>query len=142
MSFLKGFFTTEPSDNLRIIITRHGERADLKYGPGWTSRGPRAIERDSKISHLTPRSNFFEYEFDPPLTKRGEKKSFTVGKRLLNLGYFIDYCYTSPAYRSVQTAANILKAQGRDVPIYVEPGKDKICDQFHHHVHFGSSSRS
>ena len=112
MSVLSSFFGSEPIQNLRIIITRHGERTDLALGAGWTNRVMRSGRPDSRISYLTPRASFIDWEFDPPLTRNGERQSRSVGQRLLALGYPIDYCYSSPAYRSIQTATNILKGQG------------------------------
>ncbi len=129
MSIIKRLFVTDTAeDNLRIIITRHGERADLAIGPHWASKIQR-VGQDSKISYLTPRANFHEWNFDPPLTVEGERQSMSIGRKLLQLGYPIDYCYSSPAYRSIQTADKILESQGRKaIPINIEPGmiKNKI----------------
>lgn len=123
MSFWKKFLESDSTQNLRIIITRHGERTDFALGPGWTHEVANSRGRDSRISYLTPRKPFFEWEFDTPLTSYGERQSRSVGQRLWKLGYQIDYCYSSPAYRSIQTATNILKGQGRQaVPIKIEPG--------------------
>ncbi len=101
MSFLQRLFGLgDASDNLRIIITRHGERADLALGKKWA--------------------------YDPPLTVDGERQSASIGRKLLQLGYPIDYCYSSPSYRAIQTANKILESQGRQaVPISIEPGIKK-----------------
>jgi hypothetical protein len=127
MAFLRplfGFVTAE--DNLRIIITRHGERADLALGPNWSSKMRRTGRHDSRISYLTPRADFNEWDYDPPLTRDGERQSMAIGRKLLKLGYPIDYCYSSPAYRSIQTADKILESQGRKaIPINIEPGTMK-----------------
>ncbi|CAF0880503.1 unnamed protein product [Rotaria sp. Silwood1] len=122
--FRRLFGGEEAADNLRIIITRHGERADLALGKNWLRRARRQGGHDSRISRLPRRPNFHEWEYDPPLTVAGEKQSVSVGRKLLELGYPIDYCYSSPAYRSIQTANRILESQGRRraVPINIEPG--------------------
>lgn len=110
-------------DNLRIIIARHGERADLALGPTWLTRLKRKGGHDPRISHLAPRYDFNEWQYDPPLTTIGERQSLSVGRKLLAFNYPIDYCYSSPAYRSIQTANKILESQGRkSVPINIEPG--------------------
>jgi broad specificity phosphatase PhoE len=123
MSFFQRLFGLEASDNLRIIITRHGERADFAIGKQWLSELRRNGGHDPRIPNLTPRPNFNEWNHDPSLTIAGENQSASIGKKLLQLGYPIDYCYSSPAYRAIQTANKILESQGRKaVPISIEPG--------------------
>ncbi|CAF1167049.1 unnamed protein product [Rotaria sordida] len=123
LSLRRPFDRDQPIDNLRIVITRHGERADLALGNHWLRRIQRNGGHDSRISRLPRRSSFREWNYDPPLTIAGEKQSGSVGRKLLQLGYSIDYCYSSPAYRSIQTANKILESQGRRaVSINIEPG--------------------
>lgn len=124
MSLLRRMFGGEDaSDNLRIIITRHGERADLALGKQWASNLRKQGGRDPRIPRLSYRPNYREWDYDPSLTISGENQSASVGRKLHRLGYLIDYCYSSPAYRSVQTANKILESQGRKaVPINIEPG--------------------
>jgi len=125
MSFLRRLFgADQPSDNLRIIITRHGERADLAIGKKWLQQMQQNGNHDPRISHLTNRPHFRDWNYDPPLTVDGENQSAHVGRKLSQLGYKIDYCYSSPSYRCVQTANKILESQRRKaVPINIEPGK-------------------
>jgi broad specificity phosphatase PhoE len=116
-----------PDDNLRIIITRHGERADLALGPGWARRLQHNGGYDPRISYMIARGDFREWLTDSPLTVRGERQSLSTGRKLLQLGCAIDYCYSSPAYRSIQTANKILEGQGlKAVPINIEPGMTEI----------------
>lgn len=124
MSVLKRLFGDGPAEsNLRIIITRHGERADLALGPGWVNQYQRTGGRGAGVSYLARRSDFNEWNFDPPLTITGARQSKAIGRKLMGLGYAIDYCYSSPAYRSIQTAENILEGQGRKgIPINVDTG--------------------
>ncbi|CAF1059423.1 unnamed protein product [Adineta ricciae] len=113
----------QADDNLRIIITRHGERADLAFGKQWLNKMLQNGGQDPRISQLAQRPQFRDWYYDPPLTVDGEHQSANVGQKLLQMGYQIDYCYSSPAYRSVQTATKILESQGRKaVPINIEPG--------------------
>ena len=133
MSFLRNLFGTDSAqDNLRIIITRHGERADVALGPHWFTRLQNIGARRSRISYLAHRPDYNEWEFDPPLTTHGERQGQLTGRKLLRLGYPIDYCYSSPAYRSVQTATKILESQGQNaVPINIEPGTMKTKDNLY-----------
>jgi len=121
--FRRMFGMGAPDDNLRIVITRHGERADFALGKQWYRRLQRTRGQDSRVSPLPARTNSHEWNFDSPLTIEGENQSSSVGKKLLSFGYPIDYCYSSPAFRSIQTATKILESQGRKhVPINIEPG--------------------
>ncbi len=49
---------------------------------------------------------------DVPLSPLGELQAGRIGERLK--GQPFDYCFTSPIYRCYQTAAAIVRAQGRD----------------------------
>jgi hypothetical protein len=124
MSFMRRVFgLDQPSDNLRIIITRHGERADLAIGKQWLNEMQKNGGHDPRIPHLTHRPHFRDWYYDPPLTVDGEHQSVQVGRKLRELGFPIDYCYSSPSYRAVQTANKILEGQSRKaVPINIEPG--------------------
>lgn len=127
MSFIRKFFnltSTNGEDNIRVIITRHGERADLALGSHWLSKVKRNGANNARVSYLASRPDFHEWNFDPPLTIDGERQSMATGRKLLALGYPIDYCYSSPSYRSIQTANKILESQGRKstVQINIEPG--------------------
>ena len=140
MSFFRSLIgSNTPADNLRIIITRHGERTDLALGPGWARRiqGGRS---DPRVSYLARRADFREWDNDPPLTVNGERQGRSTGRKLLQLGYPIDYCYSSSAYRSIQTATQILQSQDRKaVPINVEPGR-KSHDSSNHRLSIQLSS--
>jgi hypothetical protein len=135
MSFFNRLFGIDSAEeNLWIIITRHGERADLALGPRWVMQMKRRGQHDPRVSYLTPRESFDDWNNDPPLTVVGERQSMSIGKKLLQLDYPIDYCYSSPAYRSIQTANKILESQGRKaVPINIEPGKRKKLIFFFRH---------
>lgn len=110
--------------NLCIIVARHGERADTRLGSNWLEKYRRYNGRHPQISHLTHRRNFEDWRFDTALTVDGEWQAKATGRKLAQLGYKIDYCYSSPAYRSIQTANKMVEAQGRKkhAPIKIEPG--------------------
>ena len=112
----------QPTQNLRIVITRHGERADQALGRYWWKRMQYGGQ-NSLIPRLPKRDKFDEWDVDPSLTVNGEHQATNVGRRLRGICCPIDYCYSSPAYRSIQTANKILESQGRRaVPINIEPG--------------------
>jgi broad specificity phosphatase PhoE len=130
--FRRLFGLNDASDNLRIVITRHGERADLALGKDWASEMQRRGVQDPRIPRLTPRSHYRDWNYDPSLTIEGERQSASIGRKLRDLGYRIDYCYSSPAYRAIQTANKILESQGqrKAVPINIEPGLEKSINHF------------
>ena len=124
MAFLRRIANAiDPTDNLRIVITRHAERADFSLENEWINAVQRNYGRHPRVSRLPSRSQLYEWIYDTPITIDGENQSMFVGQKLSTLGCSIDYCYSSPAYRSIQTANKILEGQGRhSVPIKIEPG--------------------
>ena len=82
----------EKHKNPLIIAIRHGERADLAGD-----------------------SSSYEIPFDPCLTERGMKQAFQTGlflQKHFNLSGRKVYVYSSPLLRTMQTAAQVLKATG------------------------------
>ena len=76
-----------------LIVMRHGERADCEPDPKCT----------------------YEIEFDPCLTTNGLQQAFTTGKFLkehFNLSTRKIYVYCSPLLRTLQSAAQLLRALG------------------------------
>jgi ubiquitin-associated and SH3 domain-containing protein len=124
MAFFRDIFNRGENHGLRIIITRHGERVDFELGSDWFQKMQQSRMRDPRISYMAFRPDPNEWQFDTPLTVKGEHQAKYVGKDLQRKGFNIDYCYASPAYRCVQTARNVLEGQNRpDLPINVETGK-------------------
>lgn len=116
--------------DLRIILLRHAERIDQNLGQEWydkvfggiPSAAPQSYKHPSLPLRIPRRSNTLLYVFDPPITRGGEQQSFQKGQQLLATGATVDYCYSSPASRSVITANAILKGMNRgNVPIRLEP---------------------
>ena len=110
---------SETSDvPLRFIIIRHGERVDVVYGAGWTKRAftptGQYYQFDANMPpSLPPRKNLYDFDVDTPLTAKGLSQSWNVGNVLHRYNLQVDACYSSPAFRSIQTADRILEGMGR-----------------------------
>ena len=103
---------------IRFIIIRHGERVDVVYGGGWTQRAftptGQYYQFDANMPpSLPPRTNLLDYDVDTPLTAKGLSQSWNVGNVLLRYNLPVTACYSSPAFRSIQTADRILEGMGR-----------------------------
>jgi broad specificity phosphatase PhoE len=116
--------------DLRLIVVRHAERVDTSFGEKWYDQVFGGVPSAPAQSYLNPilpqrlprRSNTFLYVFDPPITRTGEQKSFFKGQQLAGMGASVDYCYSSPASRSVLTANAILQGMGRNqISMRLEP---------------------
>ncbi|CAF0895705.1 unnamed protein product [Rotaria sp. Silwood1] len=114
---------------LRFIIIRHGERVDVMYGAGWTQRAfdraGRYYPFDANMPPSLPhRANWLDYDVDTPLTANGLAQSWNVGNVLARYNLPVTACYSSPAFRSIQTADGILEGMGRKghVPLRLELG--------------------
>lgn len=112
---------------LRFIIIRHGERVDVVYGGGWTQRAfdrtGRYYPFDSNMPQsLPPRAKWLDYDVDTPLTAKGLAQSWNVGNVLARYNLPVTACYSSPAFRSIQTADRIIEGMGRkgkDINTYI-----------------------
>ena len=114
---------------LRFIVIRHGERVDVMFGAGWTQRAFDQVGKyypfDANMPpSLPPRRNWLDYDVDTPLTTKGLAQSWNVGNVLAQFNLPVTTCYSSPAFRSIQTADRILEGMGRKghVPIRLELG--------------------
>ena len=123
-------YQTQHNYDLRLIILRHGERVDQTLGTDWyqkvfngvPSAPAQAYKHPSLPQRLPLRSNTLLYVFDPPITRSGEQQAYSKGQQLAQTGATVDYCYSSPASRSILTANAILKGMNRtQVPIRLEP---------------------
>jgi hypothetical protein len=110
---------SETSDApLRFIIIRHGERVDVMFGAGWTQRAFDQVGNyypfDPNMPPLLPpRRNWLDYDVDTPLTAKGLSQSWNVGNVLARYNLPVTACYSSPAFRSIQTSDRILEGMGR-----------------------------
>jgi len=124
------YYKTQHNYDLRLIILRHAERIDQSLGQDWydkvfggvPSAPAQAYKNPFLPSRLPHRSNTLLYVFDPPISRLGEQQSFYKGQQLARTSATVDYCYSSPASRSVLTANAILKGMNRShIPIRLEP---------------------
>lgn len=115
--------------DIRLVIFRHAERIDHSLGIHWYKQifgnspsPPAEAYSNPNLPHQLPRRlNGLLYEFDPPINRSGEHRSMKTGFKLAQCNVKIDYCYSSPASRSVLTASNILRGLNeRSVPIRIE----------------------
>jgi hypothetical protein len=110
---------SETSDlPLRFIIIRHAERVDVMYGAGWTQKAfdknGQYYQFDSNMPpSVPPRVNWIDYDVDTPLTAKGLLQAWNVGNVLARYNLPVTACYSSPAFRSIQTADRILEGMGR-----------------------------
>ena len=122
----------EVNDNydLRLIILRHAERIDHVLGCNWYEKVFKGVPSASVQAYNHPvlperlpyRLNTSLYLRDPPITRTGEQQAFTRGQLLSRAGITVDYCYSSPASRSILTANAILNGMNcAKVPIRLEP---------------------
>ncbi|CAF1132895.1 unnamed protein product [Adineta steineri] len=121
---------SESSDApLRFIIIRHGERVDVMFGAGWTQKafdhtGAYHCFDANMPPSLPHRTNWVDYDVDTPLTAKGLSQSWNVGSVLARYNLPVTACYSSPAFRSIQTADRILEGMSRKghVPLRLELG--------------------
>jgi len=94
----------------RIIwLVRHGERIDN-------------VDHSWKTNGAPPRGHWD----DPHLTERGRQQATEVGVRLNEEN--IDFIFTSPFTRCLETTKCILQKLKKKPPVYVEPG---FCESLH-----------
>ena len=116
--------------DIRVVIFRHAERIDHLLGSDWYQKvfngvpsAPAAAYQNSSLpQRLPPRQETFLYIMDPPISRNGEQQAVNKGYQLAQIGVSADYCYSSPASRSILTANGILKGMNRSqVPIRLDP---------------------
>lgn len=116
--------------DLRLIVLRHAERVDTKFGDDWYKRifqdqaqaPDEAYNNPFLPARLPHRKPTFHYLLDPPITRSGQNKSIQKGAALSRLYGTVDACFSSPASRSVLTADAVLEGmRSRQVPINLEP---------------------
>uniref|UniRef100_A0A5S6QEP9 Phosphoglycerate mutase family protein n=1 Tax=Trichuris muris TaxID=70415 RepID=A0A5S6QEP9_TRIMR len=103
----------------RVIIMRHGERCDDVYSD-FVQRG---FDKDDttfkrfdlnmpdKLAqrHEQPYASKIDWQTDPPLSNMGHKTAAAVGAEFAHLKAYVDYVYSSPSIRCVQTASRFVE---------------------------------
>ncbi|XP_053546080.1 ubiquitin-associated and SH3 domain-containing protein B isoform X2 [Bombina bombina] len=113
-----------------LFVCRHGERMDVVFGKYWLSqcfdaKGRYMRTNLNMLPSLPQRSGGYrDYEKDAPITVLGCTQARLVGEALLESNTVVDFIYSSPSLRCVQTAHHILKGlkQESKGKIRVEPG--------------------
>ncbi|CAH8493823.1 unnamed protein product [Schistosoma turkestanicum] len=111
----------------QMYVMRHAERVDISFGHGWITQcfDQKGVYRRFNLNlppWLPSRTDCFEYILDSPITQIGLFVSAETGRALADAGVYFTACYSSPAFRCVQTACELLRAMGRsDLPIRIEP---------------------
>ncbi|CAF1200784.1 unnamed protein product [Adineta ricciae] len=130
----------------KLVIIRHAERVDALFGEAWFHQ---AFDQSGNYRRfhtnlpatLPYRQCFQDYIYDPPLTELGLIRSYRtgvdkttndsylyysiyLGEALCRTGLRIDYCYSSPSLRCIQTADAILDGMKLRtlIPIRIELG--------------------
>lgn len=116
----------------RVLVIRHGERCDnyfKKRGINWIENAFDAKGTYTRFHPQLPESlpfrgtDFVHFSDDTPITERGFSRAVTAGELFRTHEVDIDFVYSSPSLRCVQTAQGILKGlNGKEHQIRIEPG--------------------
>ncbi|CAF0887767.1 unnamed protein product, partial [Didymodactylos carnosus] len=114
---------------VRLLVLRHGERLDRYYSSQWLRQ---AFDNDGNYCRFSPilpetlplRQAIKDFDADPPLTYKGLKDAYHTGTVLREKNIHINYCYSSPSLRCIQTAAKMLEGLQlqNKMKIRIEPG--------------------
>jgi broad specificity phosphatase PhoE len=118
-----------PHESQKIFIIRHGERVDSTFGSNWLEEvfdKTTGVYRRTNLNlpkKMVTRKDFKDFLLDPPLTELGLHQGKIVGEELANQGIKIDYVYSSPTLRCIQTADKILEGlkMREKISIRIEP---------------------
>lgn len=106
--------------DLRLVIMRHGERIDSKFGERWYDT---PVAWNNVYNWPPTRNTTFDYILDPPLTAYGAFEASKVGRMLAdNNKLKFDFCFCSPALRCIQTAKCVIHGYegfAGSVPTYI-----------------------
>lgn len=115
------------SKSRQLFVMRHAERVDICFGRGWITRcfDKKGVYRRFNLNlppWLPPRADYMDYALDSPITQVGLFVSAETGRSLAEAGVQFTACYSSPSFRCVQTACELLRAMGRsDMLVRIEP---------------------
>lgn len=129
-----GKFVQEPNANQKLFIMRHGERVDFTFSK-WVMNcfDADGIYRRLDLNmpkQLPERANpSTAWRNDSPLTNIGVYQAKLIGEMLHEVGIRIDYVYSSPAYRCLQTTRAVLEGMQvhNQIQIRIEPALFEWC---------------
>ncbi|CAF2084003.1 unnamed protein product [Rotaria magnacalcarata] len=115
---------------IRLFCIRHGERVDFAFGSSWPelafdkAGNYQRLNLNMPLSLPRRRNPFRDFIGDSPITEIGVSQARLTGEALAANDSLAQYCYSSPAFRCIQTAHYILQGMGIEdrVKIRVEPG--------------------
>jgi len=115
---------------IRLFCVRHGERIDFAIGQSWPEQAfdkagnYRRLNLNMPMTLPKRRNPWRDFIGDSPITEIGISQARLTGEALAQNDATIQYCYTSPALRCIQTAHYILEGMGVEdrVKLRVEPG--------------------
>eukprot|EP00413_Alexandrium_margalefii_P022636 CAMPEP_0204572258 /NCGR_PEP_ID=MMETSP0661-20131031/39357_1 /ASSEMBLY_ACC=CAM_ASM_000606 /TAXON_ID=109239 /ORGANISM="Alexandrium margalefi, Strain AMGDE01CS-322" /LENGTH=479 /DNA_ID=CAMNT_0051580597 /DNA_START=82 /DNA_END=1517 /DNA_ORIENTATION=- len=112
--------------SFRVVVVRHGERADLVFGSGWIQQcfprgGGEYVRCDLNMPRSLPSRPLEHWAVDPPITELGRWQARQIGEALADEPP-IGAIYTSPALRCRQTAQEIQQWLPGLPRVGVEPG--------------------
>lgn len=127
-------FVQSPNDNQKLYIMRHGERVDFTFSK-WVNNcfDTNGIYHRLDLNmpkKLPARENSYDvWRNDSPITNVGLYQCELTGDMLKEVGINIEYVYSSPAYRCVQTTRALLKGLGVEdkMQIRIEPALFEWC---------------
>lgn len=112
----------------RLFLMRHGERVDFTFGtwiPYCFDKNGTYIRKDLNMPESIPNRSQGPtgYHKDTPLTNVGVFQATQVGGGLKGTNIDVDYAYSSPALRSIQTCDGFLRGCNKQdsIKIKIEP---------------------
>uniref|UniRef100_A0A6A7FZ44 Ubiquitin-associated and SH3 domain-containing protein B-like n=1 Tax=Hirondellea gigas TaxID=1518452 RepID=A0A6A7FZ44_9CRUS len=125
----------------KLIVMRHGERADFTFGEwhqicfneaGLYSRADLNLQPKVPVRKDSPHS----FGKDCPLTRVGELQAQLVGEGFTATHTPIHHVFCSPALRCVMTATSVLRAMNiaDRLPLKIEPGLFEWLAWYHEGV--------
>ncbi|ODN00374.1 Protein UBASH3A [Orchesella cincta] len=113
----------------KIVTVRHGERVDFTFTDKWIETsfdadGNYSRQNLNQPEKVPKRKGYPQtFVYDCPLTEVGCLQARLIGKGLADEKILADgfQVYVSPALRCVETATNLLRGMGLDIPLKIEP---------------------